>query len=273
VRQRYVRKILFYLIVVIIVVIQLLPIYTIFTTSFKKGIDIATHPSYALAFPSLRNYVHIFTEGYFASYFLNSLIVASSVTAISVILGSLAAYCFTRIKFRGGKTLSSGILTSRLVPPIAFAIPIFVLMGKWHLLDTHFAIIMAHLTFDLPLAVWLLFSFFRSVPMEIEEAAFLDGCSRLRAYFKIFLPLVAPGILTASIMCFNFSWCEFLFASLLTSSAAKTMPLAVSAYISEFDIEWANMTAAGSVMIIPIFLLVFIFHKYFETGLSLGVVK
>lgn len=272
-RRTYLRKIFFYATVVIIVIIQVLPIYTIFATSFKKGIDIVTHPSYALAFPTFRNYLNIFTKGYFAAYFVNSLIVASSVTAISVFLGSLAAYSFTRMKFAAGKPLSIGILTSRLVPPIAFAIPIFVLIGKLHLLDTHFAIIMAHLTFNLPLAVWLLFSFFRNVPMEIEEASFLDGCSRLRAYFKIFLPLVAPGILTASIMCFNFSWSEFLFASLLTSSAAKTMPLAVSAYIAEFGIEWADMTAAASVMIIPIFLLVFIFHKYFEIGLSMGLVK
>jgi len=272
-KNRKIFKIAFYPILIIIVSVELFPIFLIVTTSFKTNIEIWTSSSFLILRPTLENYIGIFIKRPFAKYLFNSLIIALSSMAISVIFGSVASYGFTRFKFSGNKLLSIGILISRLIPPIALSIPIFLLMKKFALLDTHLALIIAHTTFNLAFAIWLMIPFFQRIPLELEDAARIDGCSHFSAFRKIFIPLAAPGLITTSIFCFILSWNEFLFALVLTSSEAKTAPLAISGYIGQFGLDWAKMTAGATIMLIPALVFTLALQKYFIEGLTFGILK
>jgi len=272
-KNRKIFKIAFYPILIIIVSVELFPIFLIVTTSFKTNIEIWTSSSFLILRPTLENYIGVFIKRPFAKYLFNSLIIALSSMAISVIFGSVASYGFTRFKFSGNKLLSIGILISRLIPPIALSIPIFLLMKKFALLDTHLALIIAHTTFNLAFAIWLMIPFFQRIPLELEDAARIDGCSHFSAFRKIFIPLAAPGLITTSIFCFILSWNEFLFALVLTSSEAKTAPLAISGYIGQFGLDWAKMTAGATIMLIPALVFTLALQKYFVEGLTFGILK
>jgi len=272
-KNKRIFRIIFYPILAIIVGAELFPIFIIVTTSFKTNIEIWTSSSFLILRPTLENYIGVFIERPFTKYIFNSLIIALSSTAISVIFGAVASYGFTRFKFPGNRLLNIGVLISRLIPPIALSIPIFLLMKNLRLLDTHLALIIAHTTFNLSFAIWLMIPFFQKIPLELEDAARIDGCSRFGAFRKVFIPLAAPGLITTSIFCFILSWNEFLFALVLTSSEAKTAPLAISGYIGQFGLDWAKMTAGATVMLIPALVFTLALQKYFVEGLTFGILK
>ncbi len=265
------KKGLFFLTVFIILFVELFPIFMVVTTSFKPKLQIWTSKSpFELFRPTFKNYLQVFKDRNFAKYIKNSLIIASITTFIALFLGSLAAYGFARFKFRGNFLLSMGVLASRMIPPITLSVPIFILISEWKLLDTYFSMILAHISFSLPYVIWLLLPFFKGIPASYEEAAMLDGCSRQRVFFSIFLPLVAPGLVVAAIFTFMLSWNDFLYALVLTSSRAKTAPLAVSEFIGQFAPEWGMMTAAGTVFLIPVFIFALGLQKYIIHGLAFG---
>lgn len=253
----------------------MLPIYWLVVTSFKVNAQIFEMPPVWLPKPPvLAQYVWAFVREPIGKNFLNSFFIASMTTVFSITLATLAAYGFTRFTMRGSKVIVLSLLFGRMLPPIAVVIPLYLLLKIINLLDTHGGIILAHTTFNLPFAILLLRSFFFQIPTELEEAARIDGCSRLGALIRILFPLLAPGLAATAIFCFLASWNEFLLALILTyTDNAKTLPVVIAGFLTDRDIFWGPMCATASLGLVPALLITVFANKYLTRGLTLGAVK
>ena len=261
------------LITALVFIFVLFPPFMLFLTSIKTNVDALRYPPVWLFKPVASNYREIFQLIPFGSYLVNSLVVALLSTFISLLVGSLAAYGLARFKFKRSKDLSFWILSIRMTPPIAAAIPIFLIMRTLRLLDTKAALILAYCTFNVPFAVWLLRSFFQEIPREIEESAMVDGCSPFGAFFRIALPLIAPGLAATGIFTFIFSWNEFLFALILTGTRAQTVPVSLTGFIRETGIMWSHMAAAGVLAMFPMVIFTALVQRNLVKGLTMGAIK
>ncbi|KPJ84157.1 MAG: hypothetical protein AMS17_16610 [Spirochaetes bacterium DG_61] len=268
-----IKKIIFVVVTVIVFSIILFPPIFLFLTSIKTELDALSFPPKWIFIPTVKNYVQIFKTSSFLRYIVNSLIVASTNTFVSLALGSLAAYGLARYKFRGSENLSFWILSIRMMPPVAAIIPIYIIMKKLRILDTPWCLVMIYLTFNLPFIVWMMKGFFEDVPREIEESALIDGCSEFDVFLKIALPLVAPGLAATAILVFIFSWNEFLFALILTGTRATTLPVGIILYMKETGINWGYMTAGGILALIPVVIFTMLIQKHLVKGLTLGALK
>lgn len=249
------------------------PSVMLFLTSIKTNVDALRYPPVWIFKPVITNYKEIFELAPFGNYLMNSLIVAIASTAIALSVGSLAAYGLARFHFKRSKDLAFWILSIRMTPPIAAAIPIFIIMRTLRLLDTTIALILAYCTFNVPFATWLLRGFFQEIPKEIEESAMVDGCSSLGAFIHIALPLAAPGLAATGIFTFIFSWNEFLFALILTGTRAQTVPVSLTGFIRETGIMWSHMAAAGVLAMIPMIVFTSLVQKNLVKGLTMGAIK
>lgn len=204
----------------------------------------------------------------------NGTVIGLGVVALSLGIGTLSAYSLSRLNFKGKRHLSLLVLSAAMVPRISIGIPFFYLFNTAQLLDTHIGVILAHSSFDLPYAVWLLMGFFRTVPMVLEEAAMIDGCSRLGAIRRVLIPISGPGLMATGIFLFLSSWSEFYLVNILTSSdAARTMTVVIGMFATEKDVDYGLMHAAGIVGAIPPLIFALVFQKYLTTGLTAGAVK
>ncbi len=254
--------------------LTLFPIVWIVMTAFKGPSEInAVPPTLFPLAPVLDN----FREAIKTDFFLalrNSVIVGLGSTALAMILSTPAAYAFARYPFRGSRTLIMAVLMIRMVPGISLIIPFFRLMSKIGLMNNYSALIVTYLSFQIPFAIWLLESFFRSLPTEIEEAALIDGCSRLRAFTSVILPLAATGLATAAIFCFLMSWNEFLYGVTLTRTlVAKTGPVAIAEAVTSYQIFWGRMAASATLYILPVIGFNVFFQRFIVRGLTVGAVK
>jgi multiple sugar transport system permease protein len=206
-------------------------------------------------------------------YFLNSLIVSSGTTVLSLAVGCLAAYSLARFRFRAKRYMLLSILFVRMVPAVVLVIPIYTLWRSLGLLDTQQGLILAYLSFNLPFVIWMMRGFFVDIPVEIEEAALIDGCSRLSALVRVILPLAAPGIAATSIFALLLGWNEFLFAVLLTADRAKTLTPAILNYVTDRAILWGNLYAAASIVLLPVLVFSLAVQKHLARGLTGGAVK
>jgi len=204
---------------------------------------------------------------------INSLIITCTSTLITIIVSLLASYSIARFNYRGRESIAFFMLTLYMVPPIINLVPLWSMAQSLNLLDSHFFLILIYTYFGIPFTVWLLRSFFEGVPRALEEAAMVDGDSRLGAFFHITLPLLKPAIAAATILRFMFNWNEFLFASTLTATKAKTMPVAIAQFGAWLMIDWGTMSALGIIAIAPIILLSLFVQKYIISGLTLGAVR
>ncbi len=205
---------------------------------------------------------------------LNSVIIAASVTLINLVLGTLAAYSLSRLQFIGATVVMLFYLGSRSVPAVAIMIPMFILLQEFRLIDTYAAVIIAHSTFTLPFTIWILRGYFQTIPMDLEAAARVDGCGRIQALVKVFLPVAVPGLVAAGIFSFMLSWTEFLFALLFTATnKSKTVTVMASAFTSDVDVSWTVIATGGVLAVLPPLILVIIFQKYIISGLVGGAVK
>jgi len=268
-----VKKIIFLLIVAVIFGVILFPPVVLFLTSIKTELDALSFPPKWIFKPTLENYTEIFEFSPFARYLLNSFIVASLNTGVVLVLGSFAAYSLARFRFKGADDIAFWILSVRMMPPVAAIIPIYIIMRNLRLLDTPWSLVITYLTFNLPFAVWMMRSFFREIPREIEESALVDGCSIFRSFRSIALPLVAPGLAATGILTFIFSWNEFLFALILTGSKAVTLPVGITGYMKETGINWGYMTAGGALALVPVILFTILAQKHLVKGLTMGALK
>jgi multiple sugar transport system permease protein len=272
-RQTSTRALLAVLIVLVLT-LYVFPYAYLALTSVKPPVEtIAIPPS---IFPSridLTSYERIFSDPVIVRSFANSLVVAVISTLLALVLSVPAAYGVSRFHFGIGRLFIVMVLVTRMVPYVSVAIPFFSLMRAVQLQDTHLALALAHTTITLPLAIWLMASFFEGMPTELEEAARVDGCSRIGAFVRVILPLVAGGIAVTAIFAFLASWNEFLFALLLTSVQAKTAPVVIAEFKTQYGLEWGTMTALSILYSLPVVVLALFLQKRIVAGLSMGAVK
>jgi multiple sugar transport system permease protein len=266
-----------WLVVAVIVLFCLFPFYWLINVSLKTGPDLSSSD----LFPpnaNLDNYKAIFENADFTRALLNSAIVSIITTVLALVVGSFCAYALARLKFRGKFWLLALILSITTFPAIAIAAPIFKLWSDIGLFNQSFGLglIPPYLTFALPLAIYILTSFFKEIPKDLEEAALVDGATNFQAFYKIVIPLAAPGLATAGILTFIFAWNEFLLAVTLTSSPdARTVPAAIAFFVgaTQFEVPLGTISAASVVISVPLIVMVLVFQKRIVAGLTAGAVK
>jgi multiple sugar transport system permease protein len=269
------RSILLWAAVVVIMLFCLFPFYWLINTSLKTGADLHRADIFPPS-PSLKNYDSIFSDSNFTTALRNSIVVSSITTVCALVVGSFAGYALARLRFRFKFLLLAIILSITTFPPIAIAAPLFKLWTDTGIYDTLLGLVPPFLAFTLPLTVYILTSFFREIPRELEEAALVDGATRFQAFRKVVVPLSAPGLVTAGLLSFVWAWNEFLLAITLTSSpGARPVPPALAFFTGsvKFEIPLGTITAATVVITVPLVILVLVFQRRIVAGLTAGGVK
>ena len=291
--------------VILYAVITMIPLAWIFLTGFKSPADAISYPPKVVFEPTLEGYVNLFTtrtrqtpeyleanppQGWadeivrqydmviagpskFGERFLNSVIIGFGSTFLSIVLGTLAAYAFSRFRIPLADDLLFFILSTRMMPPIAVAIPIFLMYRQLGLSDTHLGMILLYTAVNISLAVWLLKGFIDEIPREYEEAALIDGYTRFQAFVKVVLPQAATGIASTAIFCLIFSWNEYAFAVLLTSGTAQTAPPFIPTIIGVGGLDWPAVAAGATIFLLPVMVFTILLRKHLLRGITFGAVR
>jgi multiple sugar transport system permease protein len=251
-------------------------------TSFRPNVEVLARPTVWIPQnPTLDNYLKIFgllprqQEGLpVLQYFANSLVISITSTVVAILIGMMGGYAFARYRFRGKASLFVGFMLSRSVPGIALSLPLFILWSRIGLIDTPFGLILVYLAINIPFTIWLTDGFFRQIPVDLGEAAQIDGCTRWQAFWKVEFPLARSGLASAAIFAFLTSWNEYALASQLSRTvASKTMPVGLMDFTAQFTVDWTGMSAMAVLIIIPALILTFIVQKHLIAGLTFGGVK
>ncbi|WP_440412822.1 carbohydrate ABC transporter permease [Neorhizobium petrolearium] len=256
-------------------IVFLFPIYWMVLTSFKQQVDIFTNPPTFFFEPTLATYVEYMRRADIVRRIVNTIIVAAGSGLLSIVVGTMAGYALARIRLRGAGTIGLIILLSRGVPPIALAVPMFLVARKLGLTDKHITLILAYSTFLIPYVMWLMRGFFLALPKELEESAMIDGCSRYGAFFKIILPISLPGLLSTLIFSMILAWEELLFALVLTNRYASTIPVAIAGIAGDTvnGANWGALTAVGTITVVPVVIFALLVQKWLIKGLADGATK
>jgi len=250
----------------------LFPVLWLAQISLKTDVEAMRMPPAIFFVPTLDNYAAIF-QGRFARSFLNSLVVSISTTLIGMLLGVPAAYALSRASFGRSQRLALWVLTTRMAPPIAFAIPFFLAYRWLGLIDTLSGLLIIYLTFNLSLVMWMMRTFFDGIPRSLEEAAAIDGAGPLQVFRRITLPLSGPGLATTAIFCFVFAWNDFFYALVLTRSRALMAPVAIVNFMNYEGWEWGKIGAAATMIMLPVVLFALAVRRYLIRGLTAGALK
>ena len=254
-----------------LLLLTLFPVGWLVQLSLKTDLEAFAMPP-RLFVPTLENYAAL-AGGKFARSFGNSLVVAVATTALSLALGVPAAYALSRSGPRGGRGIALWVLTTRMAPPIAFAIPFFLAYRYVGLIDTLTGLILIYLTFNLSLVIWMMRTFFDGLPRSLEEAAAIDGASPAAVFLRVTLPLAAPGLAATAIFCFLFAWNDFFYALVLTRSQASTAPVAIVNFMNYEGWEWGKIGAGGTLIMLPVVAFSLLVHRYLIRGLTAGALK
>jgi multiple sugar transport system permease protein len=261
---------------VLAAIVALVPLVWMVETSLKSNREITQDGTLYPHTPTLENYRSLFSGRDFGSYLTNSIGITGLSVLISLVVGSLAAYSLARfpLRFGLGRHVGVGLLTLRILPPIVIIVPAFLIVERLHLLNTWLGLIVIYTAFNVSFVVWMMESFFREIPVDLEEAAMVDGDSRFTAFRRITLPLAAPGLAATAIFAVIVTFNEFLFALVLTATPrAMTMPRGTATLIGRIDTDWASMSAAGVVGALPIVIFALLVQRHLVRGLTLGAVK
>ena len=267
------RRVAFTAVILGICAAFLFPFICMMLASFRSRVDVIQPGRIFIAPFTLENYELLLSGGDIGPYFLNSIVVALCTTFVSLVLGSLAAYGFARYKWKKREDRAFWILSQRFLPAMAVVIPYFLMASLFGLLDTRLLLIICYTTFNIPFTIWMMRGFIEELPVELEEAAFVDGCTRLQTIWRVVLPLALPGMTATAIFCIINSWNEFVFANFLTSIHAKTVPTSVMMYLSVSGVKWGEMAATGVLAVLPVFFFAIGVQKYMIRGLTFGAVK
>jgi ABC-type glycerol-3-phosphate transport system permease component len=272
---RTLTTIIAYVILIGLLFFALAPVALMIGTAFKPNVEIfQVPPRWLPRAPTLSNFHTVMFNSGIPRYALNSVIIATLMTFTALVLGTMAGYGFSRFKFRGNRALSLFMLLGQLIPLIALIVPFFQIFDAVGLLDTKIGIALAHLTTALPLVTWMSASYFSTIPVELDEAAIIDGCTRMQALRKVVLPVALPGIISIALFAFLMSWNEFVLASVLTNTDnSKTLPIGLSEFATMFTVDWGSTMAAAFLMTVPVVAVFLLFQKQFVSGLSAGAVK
>jgi multiple sugar transport system permease protein len=266
-----------YILLVAITLLVVFPVIWLISTSIKNPIDIfAIPPQLVPPSPTLDHYKILFLEMDFLEYIRNSVIVAMATVAVSIMVGTLAAYSLARFKlpYNLNFHLSFWVLSTRMFPPIVTIIPLFSMLYWMGLVNTRVGLVIAYTAFNLPFVVWMMRGFFAEIPKDLEEAAMVDGYSRMAAFWKIIVPIAKPGIAATAIFTLIMSWNEFLFALILSQTrVAATLPIGVASRVTQYEILWGQMSASGVIAMTPVLIFAFIVQRNLVRGMSMGAIK
>ncbi len=275
--MRIVGRVVSYVVLILIGLVAIAPFAYLLIISFQNRLDVLTVP------PSLHfhwsdisaNYHTVIRDKHFPTFIQNSIIVTSVSTLIALVLGVPAAYAFSRLRFRGRDTWASTILSFRFMPPVAVAIPIYLLVRHLGFLNSYFGLVLPYVAFTLPLVVWIMIGFFDEIPREIDDAALVDGCSRPGVLFRVLLPLARPGIMVAATFGLIFIWNEFLVGLyIINSENRETIPIAASGLLTvESPIDWNVAAVVGVLTVIPILVFALFAQRYIVRGITAGAVR
>ncbi|MCM3700265.1 carbohydrate ABC transporter permease [Paenibacillus macerans] len=273
--SRTLKSSLLYVLVLLFLAFILLPYIWQFLTSIKPLAEISAIP--AKWIPSKINveyYFNVFQKHPFARYLFNSVIVATITTVVSILIGASASYALARLRFKGKKVILLSILTISMFPTISTVSPLFLILKKMDLLNTYAGLVIPYTTFALPMAIWLLTNFFSQLPKGFEEAATIDGCSRLQTFFRIMLPLIKPATFSVGLLVFINSWNEYIYSlTFMTDDSMRTVPVGIALFPSNYELPWGDMAAASIVVTVPLIVLVLIFQQKIIAGLTSGGIK
>ena len=270
-RQRKILgKIVFYIFLIVVLAFTLFPFLWMVLAAFKTNAQV-TDPNQLFIFkPYFGNFSTVFSRYDFVKPIFNSMVVSVVSTALGLLLGLPSAYAITQAK----KHMTSNIiLIVRFFPGIAFMLPWYIIFSKIGITDTYLALILSHLLINVPFIVWVMIPYFESIPVELDEAAKVDGCRTLSAFLRVILPLTGPGLITTSLLSIIFSWNNFLFSLILAGGNTRTVPLALLSFVSYASVDWGAMMAAAVVITLPILVISLLAQKYIIAGLTAGAVK
>lgn len=265
----------FYAVAVCFAIFSFFPMAWILLSSFMPLREITAQPlAYLPQPPTLDNYRFALQQAPFARYYLNSTVCSLAGTCACLVLAGLAGYAIARLRFRGKQLLLVGVLMMSFFPPITQLIPLYNIMNRLGLLNTYWALIIPYTFHTLPMAIWLLSAYLRDIPRDLEEAAMVDGTSRLGAFWRVIVPVSAPGFITAGIIVFVYNWNEFLFALTFEPNVdMRTIPVGIALYQGQFTYPWGTISAATALAVVPLVLIILVFQRRLITGLTAGAVK
>ena len=250
------------------------PSYWMVTSSLKEQTDLLASPPVWFFRPTLANYLDIFADQRVTTAVLNSMIVSTATTVLAVLLGTPAAYALARFEFRGKKDLWFWFISNRMISPIVLALPVYLLARDLGLLNTYMVLILIYLTFTLPIVVWICTDQFRSIPPDLEQSARLEGANQFDIFWRIYLPLGAPGVAVSAIFAFIFSWNELLYALvLITSQGLKTAPVVATNFMSGYELPWGKIMATGTIIVLPVTVFALVVSRHMVRGLTMGATK
>lgn len=263
-----------YLAAVIIAVYSAFPIYWMVISSLREPTSLLSRVSLLPGPLTFEYYTNLLELTDYPQHFVNSVIVAVVTVAVTMVFSVMIAYAVTRQRIRGKKLIVGAMLYAYMFPPLLIAIPMFTIFAQLGLSDTLTGLIASHLTLTLPLGVWFLWGFFKGMPFELEEAAMVDGCTRLGAFLRVVLPLTLPGLITVAIFSFLLSWTDYTFALIMIGSDAnKTLPVGLASMVGSFDLRWGEIMAGSTLIALPLFAAFALLTQYFIQGLGAGAVK
>ncbi len=268
------RRMALYAVVCTTIIYSFFPIYWMIISSFRDDQSLYADFSLLPGPFHLVNYEVLLGLTDYPSWFANSLLVAFGTVCITLLLSVLIAYSVTRLKFRGKTVVVGTMLYAYMFPPLLLAIPLFSLFVKLDIDDTRFSLMISHCTISLPLGVWLLWGFFKQIPVDVEEAAMVDGCSRLKAFVLVVLPLTLPGLVTVAIFSFLLSWTDYTFALVMISTdSLKTLPAGLDTMVGSYELRWGELMAGSTLIALPLLIMFMFLSRYFIRGLSAGALK
>ena len=267
------KKVAHYVAAIVVVLVWLFPLLWILLTSFKSRPDIFNRIPLFFFQPTLDNYILVLSRPAFTEGLENSIKTAGVTTLLAIAIGTLAAYPLARLQFRGREQLLFWVLSLRMLPTIAIVVPFYLILYKLGLLDTLTGLVAVYLSFSLPFAIWMLVGFFRDLPKELDEAAFIDGCTHWQLLWRIHLPNLRTALAVVAIFTFVFAWNELVLALMLTEVDMKTVPVAIVGMVQPDDIPWGEIAAGSTVTLLPMMIVVFALQRHIVRGLTLGAVR
>lgn len=262
-----------------ITILTLFPIYWLFVVSARSRVELFEPQRLIQTTFFAENYLRPLSDRTFRSYLLNSIIVATGNTLLVTALAVAATYALSRYRLAGSANIFFWTITNRMAPPAAFLLPLYLLyarvlrVGDWKMFDTHIGLILVYCVFNLPFAIWLLKSVMDSIPIELDEAARVDGATTWVVLFRIIIPLAAPGIAVTAILCWVFAWNEYLFAATLTSVNARTITTGLAEFVTVTGTNWGEMAAVSVIALLPALIFLWLAQRYIVMGLTFGAVK
>jgi multiple sugar transport system permease protein len=282
-QRKFINKLFLSLLTIPVFLFIFFPVLWLFTASLSTQVELFSVPIHWIPqHPTLQNYLDIIfptlatssVPRMFAVAILNSIKIALSVTCICLVIGSLAAYALVRIPFRFNRVIQMGILGTRMIPEVSLIIPLFILGSSLGLVNTPYVLMIVYMSFSLPYAIWMMAAYFQTVPVELEDAARLDGCTRLGILWRVVMPISVPGLISTAMFVFLVAWDEFFYALIFTSTlVAKTAPVAIAEFVGRYALNVTGMMAGGILAALPPVILGLIFQRYIVSGMTAGAVK